>query len=101
MPAFTCKFLVLSSVWAGVLQQVSEEMLVPEVERAGLIHNKIPGTAAAPPVSNSTHSARRESKPNQAVFVPLHSSILSSNVSTKITQVFCTSANLWLFPGIQ
>lgn len=55
VPAFTCKFLVLSSVWAGVLQQVSEEMLVPEVERAGLIHNKIPGTAAAPPpVSNST-----------------------------------------------
>lgn len=53
VPAFTCKFLVLSSVWAGVLQQVSEEMLVPEVERAGLIHN-IPGTAAAPPVSNST-----------------------------------------------
>lgn len=36
----TCKFLVLSSVWAGVLQQISEEMLVPEVKRAGLIHQE-------------------------------------------------------------
>lgn len=49
----TCKFLVLSSVWAGVLQQVSEEMLVPELERASLIHSKIPRTAGAPPVSDS------------------------------------------------
>lgn len=38
----TCKFLALSTVWAGVLQQVSEEMLVPKTEREGLFHKKTP-----------------------------------------------------------
>lgn len=82
-------------------------MLVPKIERAALFHKKIPGTAASPisdrvmnntPPGDGVHT----SKPNQAAFGhnSLITFILSSHLSTKLTQVFYTFASLWHFPVI-
>lgn len=67
-------------------------MLVPKIERPGLFHKKIPGTAASPisdRMMNNTlpGDGAHTSKSNQATFG--HNSsitlILSSNLSTKLT----------------
>lgn len=103
----TCKFLALSTVWAGVLQQVSEEMLVPKTEREGSFHKKTPKPAISPTSNRIINNIPpgegvQTPKPNQAAFG--HNSsitlILSSNLSTKLTQVFYTFSSLRHFLGI-
>lgn len=100
----TCKFLVLSTGWAGVLQQVSEEMLVPETEGEVLLHNtRNRNITFTIEIINSTLSAHRvhTSKSNHAALghISLFTFILSSEVISYITLHFLYICKPLEFPG--